>query len=349
MEIYKILDRFELLYPDDERLSDLRRAYIDQDLNSIFRLSPDTDELRKAILEKNIHSIFRLAEGYGIRGTVDDLKKAVVDQNLYSIFRLLPSDFEDLKKAVCENNIHSIFRLLANDELKGLVLNDNTFSLWKILQEYTNTNFVYAFKTMNNENVKFDEDCFSRGQLQSKIWLVNKLKEIGLDLGVVFLCAGWYGTLATMIFESGISLEKIRSFDIDTDCIKIAEIFNKKWVVDNWKFKASCQDIHDIKFDSDHVYRVYKTNGEEEYLWDSPDTVINTSCEHIENFEDWYDKIPNGKIVILQCNDYKEIKEHVNCHDTLDSFAKQTPLEVELYSGELKLEKYTRFMRIGIR
>jgi hypothetical protein len=348
MEIYKILDRFELLYPNDERLSDLRRAYIDQDLNSIFRLSPDTDELRKAILEKNIHSIFRLAEGYGIRGTIDDLKKAVIDQNLYSIFRLLPSNFDDLKKAVCENNIHSIFRLLSNDELKGLVLNNNIPSLWKILQAYTDTNFVYAFKTMSKENIKFDEDCFSRGQLQSKLWLVNKLKDIGLDLGVVFLCAGWYGTLATMMFEENLIIEKIRSFDIDESTESIAEIFNRPWVIDGWKFKSVVQDIHEINFD-EHCYVVSKGKNDIERLWDSPDTIINTSCEHIENFEDWYSKIPQGKIVIVQCNDYKEIEEHVNTHDTLSSFSNQTPLEVELYSGELKLEKYTRFMRIGIR
>ena len=44
----------------------------------------------------------------------------------------------------------------------------------------------------------------------------------------------------------------------------------------------------------------------------SPDTVINTSCEHIENFNEWYDKIPKGKIVILQTNNYFDF-EHVNC------------------------------------
>ena len=29
-----------------------------------------------------------------------------------------------------------------------------------------------------------------------------ELKKIGMHLGTVFLCAGWYGTLATMLFES---------------------------------------------------------------------------------------------------------------------------------------------------
>jgi hypothetical protein len=178
--------------------------------------------------------------------------------------------------------------------------------------------------------------------------LVNELKKISVDLGVVFLCAGWYGTLATMIFEAGLSIEKIRSFDIDESTESIAEIFNRPWVIDGWKFKPVVQDIRDIDFEH-HAYIVTKTAGDFETLYDSPDTIINTSCEHIENFEQWYAKIPSGKLVIMQCNNFKEIKEHVNTHDTLDSFADQTPLDVELYSGELDLGIYKRFMRIGYR
>lgn len=346
MEIYKILDRFELLYPNDTRLADLRRAYIDQDLNSVFRLV-DKEELRKVVVEKNIHSIFRCVDNIRAVGDIEDLRKAVIEHNLHSLFRLLPGN-DDLRKAVVEDNIHSIFRLIDNDDLKGIVLHDNIYSLWRILEDYSKSNFVYAFKFMNEQNIQFDEDCFSRGQLKSKQWLVNELKKISVDLGTVFLCAGWYGTLATMIFEAGLSIEKIRSFDIDGNTEKIAEIFNRPWVIDGWKFKPVVQDIHDIDFD-EHCYIVTKLNNEFETLYDRPDTVINTSCEHIENFETWYNKIPRGKLVVLQCNDYKEIEEHVNTHDTLESFANQTPLEVELYSGELDLGKYKRFMRIGYR
>jgi hypothetical protein len=347
MEIYKILDRFELLYPNDERLSDLRRAYIDKDLYTIFKIASADEELRKAILEKNIHSIFRLAEGYGIKGSIDDLKKAVMEQNLYSIFRLLPQEFDELKKAVCDDNIHSMYRLLNADQLKKVVEYDNPWAVYDFLIEYTNSPFAHALKLMLNENVEFDEDCLSRGQLQSKQWIVKELKELDLDLGTVFLCAGWYGTLATMMFEANLHIEKIRSFDIDPSTESISEMFNRLWII-GWKFKPVVQDIHEINF-KEHSYIVSKSDGTTETLWDTPTTIINTSCEHIHNFEQWYSKIPSGKLVILQCNDYKEIEEHVNTHDTLSSFSNQTPLEVELYSGELNLEKYTRFMRIGIR
>ena len=348
MEIYKILDRFELMYSDDSRIADLRRAYIDQDLHSIFKLSNADEDLRKAILEKNVYSIFRLTEDSGIRGSVEDLKKAVIHKNLYSIFRLMPDCFEDLKKAVCEDNIHSMFRLLENDNLRKLIINDNKWALFPLLKEYTNSQFVDALKIMFLENIEFDEDCFSRGQLQSKVWLVNELKKISVDLGVVFLCAGWYGTLATMIFESGLHCNKIRSFDIDERTEKIAEIFNRPWVIDDWKFKSVVQDIHDINF-NEHSYIVSKTDGEFERLWDIPDTIINTSCEHIENFDKWYNSIPDGKLVILQSNNFYSVEEHVNCVKDIKEFGKMAPMTGPLFHGELDLGEYKRFMLIGYK
>jgi hypothetical protein len=88
MEIHALLDRFELLYPNIQELADLRRAYIDQDLNSIFRLSPNT-----------------------ISGTIDDLRKAVTEKDLRSIFKLV--DFEDLAKLILDSNMWKIGPLLS--------------------------------------------------------------------------------------------------------------------------------------------------------------------------------------------------------------------------------------------
>lgn len=347
MELYKLLDRFELLYSHDSRLADLRRAYIDQDLSSIFKLSTDNENYRKAILDENIYSIFRLIGDRNIFGNIEDLRKAVVEQNLYSLFKLIP-DSDDLRKAVLDKNIHSIFRLLNNDELKKLVIYDNRWAAYSLLTKYTSSYFPEVFKYFWMNNINYDEDCFSRGQLLSKKWLVEEIKKLNLELGIVFLCAGWYGTLATMLFENNLKLEKIRCFDIDSTTEEIAEIFNRPWVIDGWKFKAVIEDIHNINF-LEHKYTVNKYEGGTETLYDRPDTIINTSCEHIENFDEWYNKIPFHKLVVLQCNNYFEIEEHVNAKETLEEFKKQTPLTVELYSGELDLGKYKRFMRIGYR
>lgn len=116
----------------------------------------------------------------------------------------------------------------------------------------------------------------------------------------------------------------------------------------DWKFKASTQDINDINY-SGHSYKTIKSDGTETELHDEPDTIINTSCEHIENFSKWYDKIPEGKLVILQSNNFFEVDEHVNCSKDIDEFKAQAPCKEYLYTGTLDLEKYNRFMIIGIK
>ena len=380
MKTYELLDRFELLYPTNTKLADLRRIYIDQDLTSIFRLMPDEyeelrkavveqnlhsifrltngdEELRKAVLEQNLHSIFRLVDGE-VNGELEELRKAVLEQNLHSIFRLLPDEHEELRKAIVEQNLHSIFRLVDDEDLRKLVLEDNIWKLWPILDRYVDTQFVAAFKNFFVNETKIWDDCFSRGQIKSKLWIIKELTKLNLDLGTVFLCAGWYATLATMLFESKIKVSKIRSFDNDPSCAKIAEVFNKPWFEDAWRFKASTVDIMDFEWSdapapSDGTLGnfYYMTSGTDKpiQMKDNPDTIINTSCEHIANFDEWYNNIPDGKLVILQSNDYFEIEEHVNCHKSISQFSKSTPMNETLFEGELFLPDYTRFMKIGYK
>ena len=302
MQTFELLDRFELLYPTNTNLADLRRTYIDKDLSSIFRLLPND----------------------------------------------VSGDIEELRKAVLEENLHSIFRLVDDEDLRKLVLEDNTWKLWPVLDRYVDTQFTAAFKSFFVNDTEIWDDCFSRGQLESKLWLVNELKKLDVDLGTVFLCAGWYATLATMLFESNLKVDKIRSFDIDDTCVDIAETFNKPWFVDQWRFKSITQDIMNIDY-NEHTWQYWSNaNNRMSYpIADTPNTIINTSCEHIENFAEWYAKIPDDKLVVLQSNNYYSIEEHVNCVKDSLHFEQMVPLSQVYFAGELPLEKYTRFMRIG--
>ena len=304
METHKLLDRFELLYPQVSELADLRRAYIDNDMSSIFRLLPQD----------------------------------------------VTGDIDDLRKAVLENNLNSLFRLVDDEDLRKLLLEDNIWKLWPVLNRYTDTHFVAAFKSFFVNETEIWEDCFARGQIQSKQWIVTELEKLDVELGTVFLCAGWYATLATMLFESNISVDKVRSFDIDPSCVSIAEVFNKPWFVDNWRFKSITADIQDIKYSS-YTWQFWSNanNRMSKPITDVPDTIINTSCEHIPNFDKWYKRIPSNKLVILQSNNYFEVDEHVNCVVDQAEFDKMAPMSNVLYTGELELEKYTRFMRIGYK
>ena len=182
------------------------------------------------------------------------------------------------------------------------------------------------------------------------MWLVHELEKCNVELGTVFLCAGWYATLATMLFQSNIKLLNVRSFDIDDTCVDIAETFNKPWFVDQWRFKSITQDIMDVDYD-EHTWQYWSNaNNRMSYpIVDSPDTIINTSCEHIANFTAWYDKIPDGKLVVLQSNNFFEVEEHVNCVNSIEEFAVKAPMQNILYSGELEFPKYKRFMLIGYK
>ena len=212
------------------------------------------------------------------------------------------SNISELRRAYIDKDLSSIFKIITDenkDDLRKLIIEDNTWKLWPLLDSCVDSQFTAAFKSFFINETEIWDDCFSRGQLKSKLWIIKELSELKVDLGTVFLCAGWYATLATMLFESGIKVDKIRSFDIDESCVDIAETFNKPWVKDNWKFKSSTKDIMDINYEFER-YEVIRADGTTCPLDDTPDTIINTSCEHIENFAEWYDKIPAGKLVILQ-------------------------------------------------
>jgi len=234
-------------------------------------------------------------------------------------------------------------------DLRKTLLSQDKFALFRIIQGFTGSQLIEGMRKYKDDD-SFNADCFSRGQLESKLWLLTELGKLNVELGTVFLCAGWYATLATMLFESDIKIDKVRSFDIDESCVDIAETFNKPWFVDEWRFKSITQNIMDINYNQ-HVWQYWSNaNNRMSYpITDSPDTIINTSCEHIENFQEWYDLIPDGKLVVLQSNNYYEIEEHVNCVRSIEEFAVKAPMDNILYSGELDLPKYKRFMLIGFK
>ena len=208
----------------------------------------------------------------------------------------------------------------------------------------------YMFNGLRNAVDHYDadfKDALSWGQLKSKRWLISTLEELDKDLGTIFLCAGWYAILAGMMFESKLKVDKIRSFDIDESCANIADTVNRKYVANDWKFKASTLDIHKMTYPA--TYTTKKFSGEQQILTDYPNTIINTSCEHILNFSNWYDKIPSQTLCIFQSNNYFEIENHVNCSTSLGKFDESIQMANTLFQGEIELYKYSRYMKIGYK
>ena len=165
----------------------------------------------------------------------------------------------------------------------------------------------------------------NKNQEKSKDWLIQKSTqylELFVDPKIVVL-AGWYGNLANRL--SKFSNNKVVSIDIDDQCKHIG-----KKLYDNIKFKT--ENIIDSDLNDYNV-------------------VICTSCEHINgiDFDIVYDKIKKGSLVILQSNNYYDFEEHIRCFNNLSEFKESVSFHKLLYEGELKLDKYDRFMLIGIK
>lgn len=205
------------------------------------------------------------------------------------------------------------------------------------------------------------DDAMSRGQIQSKRWLVDTLHDVmyppmqsaetvmRMDRfwRTVYVCASWYGILGDMLIDKfGDRVGQVRGLDMDPEAVTVANRLMRHYG-DGWKMRSTVKDIRELTYDNDEL-TFERFDGSMVVYKDTPSMVINTSCEHIPDFTDWYRRIPRGRLVVMQSNDYFGWHEHVNCVSDLMAFTAQTPMRTELFSGELPLFKYTRFMRIGI-
>jgi len=167
-------------------------------------------------------------------------------------------------------------------------------------------------------------ESFWHGQLKSKVWLCEELPKVThATTNKIVIFGGWYGILATMLFNSELGVRHIRSIDIDPACKDIALKMNKKYeIAEPSAFEAVTED---------------------------PQIVINTSCEHItqEQYDTWLKKVPSDTWIVVQSNNFSSHKEHINCSDSLDDFKWKSKITREFYSGTLELPKYDRYMIIG--
>ena len=171
-------------------------------------------------------------------------------------------------------------------------------------------------------------DAFWQGQMKSKEWLITELRRNKGKIKswpTIDIHGGWVGTLASMLFQSDIYIDRINSIDIDPECEAIANTMNQQ-EYESGKFKAITADMCSYRSEAD--------------------IIINTSCEHITQaqYDTWLSLQPNA-LFVLQSNNY-EIDEHIRTAATLEEFKEQSQLDV-IWAGHLDTQLYTRWMIIG--
>lgn len=188
---------------------------------------------------------------------------------------------------------------------------------------------LFWMDAIRNSNDKYRTlESFWKGQIKSKIWLIENLKKYAAsNPNKIVIHGGWNGVLASLLFNSDINIEKIVSIDIDPECEEIAKTVNKRQEIEG-RFEAVTFDMSDFEYEAD--------------------IVINTSCEHITSgaYRRWLNLVPDNALVVVQSNNYFALEEHINCAVDIDDFIMMSKLEV-IESSVLSLPQYDRYMIIG--
>jgi len=169
-------------------------------------------------------------------------------------------------------------------------------------------------------------ESFWKGQIRSKIWLIENLRPFIKKSVRIEIHGGWMGVLASLLFQSNIPISKIKSLDIDPDCEESARTINKIEEIEG-RFTTITSNMINVNTEAE--------------------VVINTSCEHISqtDYETWLNNMSNDAILVLQSNNYI-IPEHIRNANSLEEFIEQSHIEV-LWSGVNHLPLYDRYMIIG--
>jgi hypothetical protein len=182
----------------------------------------------------------------------------------------------------------------------------------------------------NSEDRYRTLESFWKGQVNSKVWLVEQLTKVYkayYSKSNIVIYGGWNGVLSNLLFNSNISIRHITSVDIDPVCKDIATTVNRRYEIEG-KFSAVTADMC-------------------EYT-EAADIVINTSCEHItqEQYDQWLNNQPDDALFVIQSNNYCELEEHIRCATDIDDFMRLSKIK-PYWQGEFETPKYTRYMIIG--
>ena len=166
-------------------------------------------------------------------------------------------------------------------------------------------------------------DAHSNYQVESKIWLIERLINLDKKFDNAIFIGGWLGISAFWSVKKQI-MHKVANLDMDEQAIKFSNKLNG--------FNNTYQGI---------------VGDANTHNFDDYDLVINTSSEHMT--EDWFKKLKKGTTVALQSNDFHDILEHINTVKNLKELEEKYPMSKILFSGVKDCDRYNRFMLIGIK
>lgn len=172
----------------------------------------------------------------------------------------------------------------------------------------------------------------SPNQIKCKSWLVEELAKLPVEFPKIQLYGGWYGFPLIDFLLEEFKIELIQNIDLDKEAIII-------------------YDMHRAERNLQHKLKSSIIDASMPHKYDkSIDLVINTSSEHMPNLPILIkDKQYKKECVFaLQSNNMFHHSDHINCVNNAEELIEKSGLSKILYSGTLNLDKYERYMVIGL-
>lgn len=189
-------------------------------------------------------------------------------------------------------------------------------------------------------------DALSRNQIKSKVWLLDKLKEVGWMTKdtTTIIVGGWLGILPFLAGCRQQEIGKVRNIDIDKTVNKPSRILNIE--------PPKGEDYNGNEMSMEEVStEAYQVSNEDirsiDFTQMKDFVVIDTITEHFYDHGGWVESLPKGTRVVLQGNNMFDVPDHINCFPNLDEFVDECGVSKVHYQGELNLEKCNRYMVIG--
>ena len=179
---------------------------------------------------------------------------------------------------------------------------------------------------MNKDNVRglvnFAES-FRPNQIKCKTWLVDQICNTNTSFDKVLVVGSW-------------------------NSILLYELMKQNSYVGWYDFLDLDKAVHthrDYYFNVNNLEKNYNSitiDATEFSDFESYDLIINTSCEHMKPLPTL-----NGPLYALQSNNYRSVKDHINCVNSTKELKKQYNITQTIYESELDMGHYKRFMVIG--
>ena len=170
-----------------------------------------------------------------------------IDKSAISWLHGLQEFFKFQNDEISSNYVDFILKLLyANNPAITITEEADIVEFIGTLRKFADNNIFNAFHKYYREehNPKHLQDAFSRGQVQSKIWLVTELAKIKNSFSNTLILAGWYGQL--LRYFNDIQFDSVRIVELDRIACLISDTIINLDLIQDYRVKAVHGDINNL-------------------------------------------------------------------------------------------------------